>query len=106
MAKGSPWAFDSTILASPPPSGEDASDRFYLAVIEAIARAAGPDDAPSDVLNGVAEALCFMYLQFLDPSKCKSPEDGKALLLANVDASYDLVARLITESSRIGKVGL
>lgn len=96
----SPWAFGADILPPAPPEEECGSDRFYLAVVKAIINASGPNDSPADVLIGVTEALCFLYLQFLDPRKAKSPKDNKALLLANVDAAYDLVAGLIAESRK------
>ena len=97
----SPWFFDSDMAFVS--SKTEGSDRFYLAVIEGLDRATAPDDSPAEVLIGVTEALCFLYLQFLDPRKAKSAEDDKALLLANVSESYDLVAKLIAKGEKIRK---
>lgn len=69
----------------------DVCDRAYRAVIAALDEEFGPNDSSAEVLEGVTEALCALYVMLLDPRKVKSAEDGRKGLLDNVSLAYDIV---------------
>jgi len=64
-------------------------DKVYHAVIAAIDDVCTPKDQSADVMEGLMEALCFLCITLLDPSK--SEEEGRTGLLFCVGSTYDMV---------------
>lgn len=94
-SRSSPWAIDFSLAEMRQAEPDDPCDRAYRVVIAALDEEFGPGDSSADVLQGVAEALCTLYIMLLDHRKVKSAEDGKAGLLDCMSLAYDMVLTVL-----------